>query len=530
MERRSDGKTYALKRVNISKMKQTEIADTLNEIRFLSSVRHPYIVGFLEAFLDRNDTELCIIMEYCSYGDLAEKVERYKKRRQYIDEKVIWAYLVQCLEALQHLHAKRICHRDLKPANCFLCDDGTIKIGDMNVSKRMKHGLLKTQIGTPYYMSPEIWANKSYNESSDMWALGCLTYELCGLAPPFVGDSFPQLKKAVLQGRYKAIPRCYSYEMSTVVSKLLRVNANSRPSAADLLQSPEVQKYMKPGGYGAIAPESHKMGPIDLMATIVVPGGPKRRIAGVLPQPCYPDARPNSPTSWPVSARDRSDAIKKKNGDNNRGDNNSGLSAVDESKPETSSSSSSAAAPKPKVASSRVPASPLPIRANGGAAKVVSTARSQASRPQPRQAAPEPASRKALAPLNGNRDGNQRPSQQAPNSKPPRPSNSRPVNVNSRPVNSRPANSRQAGARPTAGAAYAPADREGLMKPARPGREGQAVGNRGRPAANAAAARPGNRGAAQVGGGGYGRAGGGGGGEARNYRRGQYSYKPSWWG
>ena len=94
------------------------------------------VVGFLEAFLDRGDTELCIIMEYCSYGDLAEKVERYKKRRQYIDEKVIWAYLIQCLEALSHLHSKKICHRDLKPANCFLCDDGTIKIGDMNVSKR----------------------------------------------------------------------------------------------------------------------------------------------------------------------------------------------------------------------------------------------------------------------------------------------------------------------------------------------------------------------------------------------------------
>jgi len=138
VERRADGKTYALKRVNISKMKQSEVSDTLNEIRFLSSVRHPYVVGFLEAFLDRNDTELCIVMEYCSYGDLAEKVERYKKRRQYIDEKVIWAYLIQCLEALTHLHSKKICHRDLKPANCFLCDDGTIKIGDMNVSKRMK--------------------------------------------------------------------------------------------------------------------------------------------------------------------------------------------------------------------------------------------------------------------------------------------------------------------------------------------------------------------------------------------------------
>ena len=75
--------------------------------------------------------------------------------------------------------------------------------------RRMKHGLLKTQIGTPYYMSPEIWANKPYNESSDMWALGCLIYELCALHPPFLGDSFPQLKRAVMAGRYKSIPRCY---------------------------------------------------------------------------------------------------------------------------------------------------------------------------------------------------------------------------------------------------------------------------------------------------------------------------------
>ena len=53
-------------------------------------------------------------MEYCGCGDLAQKVERYKRRRQYIDENVIWRYLVQCLKALQHLHEKNICHRDLK--------------------------------------------------------------------------------------------------------------------------------------------------------------------------------------------------------------------------------------------------------------------------------------------------------------------------------------------------------------------------------------------------------------------------------
>ncbi|GMH56002.1 hypothetical protein TL16_g02037 [Triparma laevis f. inornata] len=483
VQRRSDGKTYALKRVNISKMKQAEVADTLNEIRFLASIKHPYVVGFLEAFLDRGDTELCIIMEYCSYGDLAEKVERYKKRRQHIDEKVIWAYLIQCLEALAHLHAKKICHRDLKPANCFLCDDGTIKIGDMNVSKRMKHGLLKTQIGTPYYMSPEIWSNKPYNESSDMWALGCLVYELCALHPPFMGDSFPQLKRAVLQGRYKSIPRCYSYEMSTVLSKLMRVNSRSRPSAKDLLSSPEVQKYMKPGGYGSVAPESHR--PIDLMETIKVPHGPKRRISAALPKPCYPDARPKSPEAWPITARDRKNAINQKNG--------GGLESVSEDVPA-----------KPKIAQS-----PLPIKAKGGAADIVKNARQQAAKPSSKREQPETKDRrKALAPI----DRNEKPAAKDP------------VKKSNRPP--RPNNSHQAGARPSA-AQYKQADRSNFnVKPQRPGAKPSGGGAGGRRPQGYSRAN-GYRNAANA----YGQAGGGGGGGGQpNYRRGQYSYKPSWWG
>jgi len=95
VERKSDKKIYALKRVNISKMSKREVQDAVNEIRILASVRHPHIVSFLQAFLDKGDTELCIIMEYCGCGDLAQKVDRYKKRKQQVDERVIWAYLIQ---------------------------------------------------------------------------------------------------------------------------------------------------------------------------------------------------------------------------------------------------------------------------------------------------------------------------------------------------------------------------------------------------------------------------------------------------
>ena len=292
--RKSDNKMYALKRVKINKMSKKEISDALNEIRFLASVRHKNIVGFLEAFLENNETELCIIMEYCGCGDLAQKVERYKRRKTYIDEDVIWRYLIQSLKALTHLHEKGICHRDLKTANSFIAEDGSIKIGDMNVSKRLKKGHLQTQIGTPYYMSPEIWNNRPYDSSSDIWSLGCMIYELCTLRPPFLGDSFPSLKRAVVAGRYNPLPRKYSDALSRVIGLMLRVNPKERLSADAFLRSADFSPKLVLDEISHFVPKQEAC---DLMETIKVPGN-LRQLNCALPKPCYPDVRPNSPSAW----------------------------------------------------------------------------------------------------------------------------------------------------------------------------------------------------------------------------------------
>jgi NIMA (never in mitosis gene a)-related kinase 1/4/5 len=64
----------------------------------------------------------------------------------------------------------------MQSANVFLSKDGTSKLGDMNVSKIAKNGLLYTQTGTPYYASPEVWKDKPYDSKSDIWSLGCVIY------------------------------------------------------------------------------------------------------------------------------------------------------------------------------------------------------------------------------------------------------------------------------------------------------------------------------------------------------------------
>jgi len=72
-------------------------------------------------------------------------------------EKHIWKIVIQVVKGLKSLHELKILHRDMKSANIFLYKDTTAKLGDLNVSKVAKKGLLYTQTGTPYYASPEVW-------------------------------------------------------------------------------------------------------------------------------------------------------------------------------------------------------------------------------------------------------------------------------------------------------------------------------------------------------------------------------------
>ena len=76
-------------------------------------------------------------------------------------EAEIWNVVIKVLLALKVLHRSGIVHRDIKAANIFLSSNGEagqeVKLGDMNVSKVARQGLMNTQTGTPYYASPEVW-------------------------------------------------------------------------------------------------------------------------------------------------------------------------------------------------------------------------------------------------------------------------------------------------------------------------------------------------------------------------------------
>lgn len=169
-------------------------------------------------------------MEYADDGDLFQKICYHKKKGVYVEEKEIWNILIQMIKGLQALHNMSIYHRDLKSANVFICKDTTVKIGDMNVSKVAKKGLLYTQTGTPYYASPEVWMDKPYDSKSDIWSCGCVIYELATLKPPFRAPDMDGLYQKVIKGKYHKLPSHFSVDLNNVLRMMLQVKPNNRPT------------------------------------------------------------------------------------------------------------------------------------------------------------------------------------------------------------------------------------------------------------------------------------------------------------
>lgn len=202
VKRKEDGKVYAIKRVKISQLNTKERENALNEVRILASLNHPNIVGYKEAFFDEESKTLNIVMEFADDGDLESKIQKNIKTKGVFNEAELWKWLVQIIQGLKYLHENKIMHRDLKCANIFLMKNGTLKLGDLNVSKIVKMGMCSTQTGTPYYASPEVWSDKPYDYKSDLWSVGCILYELCALRPPFRAQSLDQLCRNVIKGIY----------------------------------------------------------------------------------------------------------------------------------------------------------------------------------------------------------------------------------------------------------------------------------------------------------------------------------------
>ncbi|QOY40696.1 Protein kinase domain containing protein [Cryptosporidium parvum] len=238
------GRDYVMKIINISKLSSNERKDAINEVKLLSSIRHPYIVCFRESFVE--DGFLNIVMEYADGGDLFRKVNAQKQLKKNFLENQVVRWLTQALLGLAHLHNKRILHRDIKSQNIFISYNG-LKIGDFGIAKVLENtgAFAKTTIGTPYYLSPEICLSKPYSWSSDIWALGCVAYEMCSLKVPFDAPNLKTLVEKITNGIFLPISNSYSEGLRRVIMDMLIIDSSQRPTVMELLKYPIIESELK---------------------------------------------------------------------------------------------------------------------------------------------------------------------------------------------------------------------------------------------------------------------------------------------
>ncbi|KAG8443726.1 hypothetical protein GDO86_009048 [Hymenochirus boettgeri] len=232
------------KELDYGTMTEAEKQMLVSEVNLLRELKHPNIVRYYDRIIDRSNTTLYIVMEYCEGGDLASLIAKCTKERQYLDEDFILRVFSQLALALKDCHKRSdgghtVLHRDLKPANIFLDAKKNVKLGDFGLARILHHdsSFAKTFVGTPYYMSPEQMNRMSYNEKSDIWSLGCLLYELCALSPPFTAYNQKELAEKIREGKFRRIPYRYSEDLNHIIAKMLNLKDYLRPSIEEILQS-----------------------------------------------------------------------------------------------------------------------------------------------------------------------------------------------------------------------------------------------------------------------------------------------------
>ena len=233
-------KDFAIKRVNVGLYDFRDKVALVDEIRLLKYCNCPYILKLLDCEYSKYNFD--IVTSLANKGDLGKLL---LKRDRSLEENTIWIYFIQIALAVRYLHRNKIIHRDIKPSNVYICDEDRILLGDFGVAKVLKSCFTSTKVGTPYYMSPELFCSNSYSTEVDIWALGCLLYELITFKPPFDGcniyDLLNKIRNRVFSTDIKIYDTKYSKQLLAMIPLFFR---SKRLTIYDLVKMDSFQTHM----------------------------------------------------------------------------------------------------------------------------------------------------------------------------------------------------------------------------------------------------------------------------------------------
>jgi serine/threonine protein kinase len=210
----------------------------VREVAIVERLSHPNIVRHLDCGLAED--RIYFAMELVECGTLRDVLRQRGK--------LPWREAVECAmqmcAALAHAHSIGVIHRDLKPANLFLAEDGLVKVGDFGLARDLNNSRLTLDgqtVGTCRYMPPEqIGGEAGLNGGTDLYAVGCILYEMLAGQTPFDGGTIIEIFEAHLNDTPEApadLVRDCPADLSDLVMLLLEKRPADRPTDALAVQS-----------------------------------------------------------------------------------------------------------------------------------------------------------------------------------------------------------------------------------------------------------------------------------------------------
>ncbi|XP_078490322.1 3-phosphoinositide-dependent protein kinase 1 [Ciona intestinalis] len=227
----SSGKYYAIKILDQEKLSQEDkLSQVKKEQHVISRLEHPFFVKLHYTFED--EKRLYFVLSYAKNGELLSYIEA----NTYLPLECAKFYSAEIVLALEYLNCMHIIHRDLKPENILLTDDMHIQITDFGTAKLPPENRTNSErttsfVGTAEYVPPELLTTKRSCASSDLWALGCIVYQMLTGKTPFHDDSEYFVFQKIVSRDFKC-PTTMNEDAQDLIGKLLVVDPDDRLGSA----------------------------------------------------------------------------------------------------------------------------------------------------------------------------------------------------------------------------------------------------------------------------------------------------------
>jgi serine/threonine protein kinase len=199
---------------------------------------HRNIIDLKDSFSSKEGPDIFhyLVLPYCSKGDLNKFMLRNYKSKP-LPESKFMSIATQILEALEYIHLQGTGHFDVKPANIFICEDGTVKLGDWGFSGKFNEPV---QGGSPGYLAPEQQSGDGSaipgNYKLDMWSFATICLELLTRKKRDLKLEMINNKDWLEQLWRKECSHLYSEHVYTLLKQLLEQDTNQRLSASQALK------------------------------------------------------------------------------------------------------------------------------------------------------------------------------------------------------------------------------------------------------------------------------------------------------